>query len=222
MLNVRPPARAARNWREFLVQIATITIGLLLAVSLERGAEAVSWHLKVKDARERLNAEITRNLKVYVHRDDVAACIAKTLQGLRATLRDVQARKPTAPVAAFVSPENGPIRAQIWKSLVTAQVVPHLSATDLDGYSNFYFLVDEIEYFMDRESRAWRQLHLMEGDPKDLTPQDITLLRIALGEAEEISPIIAVLAKRQVDGARALGIEPPKPDPTWRTECGKT
>ena len=41
MLDVHPPHEAAHTWRDFLIHIATICIGLLIAVGLEQSVEAL-------------------------------------------------------------------------------------------------------------------------------------------------------------------------------------
>ena len=41
MLNVHPAQHAASSWKEFFIHIATIVVGLLIAVSLEQTAELI-------------------------------------------------------------------------------------------------------------------------------------------------------------------------------------
>jgi hypothetical protein len=39
MLDVHPPHEAAHTWRDFLIHIATIVVGLLIAIGLEQTVE---------------------------------------------------------------------------------------------------------------------------------------------------------------------------------------
>ena len=39
MLDVHPPHEAAHTWKDFFIHIATICVGLLIAVSLEQTVE---------------------------------------------------------------------------------------------------------------------------------------------------------------------------------------
>ena len=41
MLDVHPPHQAAHTWKDFLIHIATIVIGLLIAIGLEQTVEAI-------------------------------------------------------------------------------------------------------------------------------------------------------------------------------------
>ncbi len=36
--------KAVHRWREFLIEIGTITFGILIALGLEQGIEALHWH----------------------------------------------------------------------------------------------------------------------------------------------------------------------------------
>ncbi len=210
--------KAAHSMREFLSEISVIVLGILIALSLEAGTEWLHWQREVSEGRERLRAEIKFNERVYVHRVDVANCVKKNLADMKAVIAGAHTGKHMT-IPAFISPENGPIHHEIWNSLSAAQVLVHFPKNELEKYSQFYQDREDDEYFMDRESRAWRQLHLMEGDVSQLSPQDISTLRVAVGDAEEMSTGVAVVSKSQVEVGRALGVAVPKSDPSWRHEC---
>ncbi len=63
MIDVHPPHGSVHSWRDFFIHIATITIGLLIAISLEGMVEAAHhWHI-VREARENIRREIEQNEK---------------------------------------------------------------------------------------------------------------------------------------------------------------
>lgn len=61
MLDVHPPHEPVHGWRDFLLHIATITIGLLIALGLEAAAEWIHHRHLVAEARENLRREIAGN-----------------------------------------------------------------------------------------------------------------------------------------------------------------
>ena len=68
MLDVHPPEHAAHSWRDFLIHIVTIVIGLLIAVGLEQTVELLHHRHEVAEAREALAAEHQENVRRY-HRN---------------------------------------------------------------------------------------------------------------------------------------------------------
>jgi hypothetical protein len=51
MLDVHPAHHAASTWRDFFIHIATIVLGLLIAVGLEQTVEYIHHRHQLKKAR---------------------------------------------------------------------------------------------------------------------------------------------------------------------------
>lgn len=64
MLDVHPAPHAAHSWREFFIHIATIVIGLLIAVGLEQSVEAVHHRHQVHELREQMRDVFENNLRL--------------------------------------------------------------------------------------------------------------------------------------------------------------
>ena len=68
MLDVHPPHAPTHTWKDFFIHIATIVIGLIIAVGLEQAVEALhNRHLR-EDLREQLDEQNTFDRK-YVQTD---------------------------------------------------------------------------------------------------------------------------------------------------------
>lgn len=63
MLDVHPPHEAAHSWRDILIHLATITIGLFIALSLEGCVERQHHRHLVREARENIRTEMEDNQK---------------------------------------------------------------------------------------------------------------------------------------------------------------
>ncbi len=63
-MEVHPPEHGIHNWRDFLVHMGTITLGLLIALGLEAAAESVHHHHQVAEAREQIHIELDENRKI--------------------------------------------------------------------------------------------------------------------------------------------------------------
>jgi hypothetical protein len=64
MLDVHPPHHAADTWRDFLIHIATIVLGLLIAIGLEQTVELLHHRHQRHQLQEDLRNEAEQNLQV--------------------------------------------------------------------------------------------------------------------------------------------------------------
>jgi pilus assembly protein TadC len=58
MLDVHAPHGPTHSWRDFLIHIAAIAIGLLLALALEKLAEYIHERRQLTEARRELTMEV--------------------------------------------------------------------------------------------------------------------------------------------------------------------
>ena len=65
MLDVHPPHQAAHTWKDFFIHIATIVIGLLIAIGLEQTVEFFHHREQVAVARESLRIEHEQNRRRF-------------------------------------------------------------------------------------------------------------------------------------------------------------
>ncbi len=61
MLDVHPPHEAAHTWKDFFIHIATIVVGLFIAVGLEQAVERIHLHYELRETREALASELEAN-----------------------------------------------------------------------------------------------------------------------------------------------------------------
>ena len=64
MLDVHPPHSPTHTWKDFFIHIATITVGLLIAIGLEQTVEAIHHHHQREFLEEQMLHEAEGNLKV--------------------------------------------------------------------------------------------------------------------------------------------------------------
>ena len=63
MLDVHPPHEATHTWKDFFIHIATIVVGLLIAVGLEQSVEHIHHRHQAADARANIQNEISTNIE---------------------------------------------------------------------------------------------------------------------------------------------------------------
>jgi hypothetical protein len=64
MLDVHPAHHAASTWRDFFIHIATIVLGLLIAIGLEQTVEFFHQRHQAREARENIQREAAKNVSI--------------------------------------------------------------------------------------------------------------------------------------------------------------
>ncbi len=64
MLDIHPPHHAASTWRDFIIHIATIVIGLLIAIGLEQTVEYFHHRHQSIRLEEDMRAEAEQNIRI--------------------------------------------------------------------------------------------------------------------------------------------------------------
>jgi hypothetical protein len=68
MLDVHAPHDGIRSWRSFFVHVATICVGLLIAIGLEQTVEFFHHRHQLKESRESLRSEHEDNRRLMDYR----------------------------------------------------------------------------------------------------------------------------------------------------------
>ena len=61
MIDVHAPHESVHTWRDFFIHIATIVVGLIIAVGLEQLVEHIHQRYELRDTRESLTRELESN-----------------------------------------------------------------------------------------------------------------------------------------------------------------
>ncbi len=121
MLDVHPPHQPTHTWRDFFIHIATISVGLLIAVGLEQCVEAIHHHHQREYLEQQMHVESVQNLDLVraeirfaaQRRDYLNACV-RALQSatpsngqLLVALPLNNVSFPTSSQGLLISPSRG-------------------------------------------------------------------------------------------------------------------
>ena len=130
MLDVHPPHQAAHSWKDFLIHIATICVGLLIAIGLEQTVEAFHHHLQREELIADFRGECQRNIDIVdrnivtLHRDrDWQQEWVATLQQHTQDPRAVSVTLPARPGSMQIQGTSGAVWS-IAKSNAKAALLP--------------------------------------------------------------------------------------------------
>jgi len=64
MIDIHAPHETVHTWRDFFIHVATICVGLLIAVALEQSVELLHRHHEIVETREHIRDEVQLNQRV--------------------------------------------------------------------------------------------------------------------------------------------------------------
>ena len=204
MLDVHPPHHAPNTWRDFFIHIATIVLGLLIAVSLEQTVEYIHHRHQISETREKLHKEREENRKLFnVNTASFRWQIAQLRNNLR-VLTFLQ-QHPATPeeklpgvLEWFFS--HDPVVESAWKNSQQTQVLALMPSEETEADATLYELLDLADKdalnAYDAVTRAGSYVHV-DPNPAHMTPAQV---------AAEIELIKDAMRANMIWGAHLMNV----------------
>lgn len=180
MLDVHPPHHAANTWRDFFIHIATIVVGLLIAVGIEQGVEHFHQREQVKQAREALDLERRKNI---ISSQIVAGILRRQQDAYSGTLAALQFLRvhPGTPLDRLPAPivwvsNNAILDTVAWKTLQPSPIAALIPTSELQRDASLYRHIDRVNEAEDRMWDAVNQANRYEftsANPSSLSAQQL-------------------------------------------------
>jgi hypothetical protein len=146
VIDVHPPHEPIHGWRDFFIHLSTITIGLLIALSLEGCVEWQHHRHLVHEAESSLRTEIQQN----------SQAVQETLVGLRkeqeALVKDVailkyimKNKKPPADSSIAINFNIRSLSNVSWKTAQSTGALSYIPYDVAQDYGDIYTTQDELE-----------------------------------------------------------------------------
>jgi hypothetical protein len=182
VLDVHPPHEPVHGWRDFFVHLFTITIGLLIALSLEG---CVEWrhhvHL-VHEAESSLHTEIQHNADgLQKTLDDIHREQENLKQDVVVLKQFIQKPGQKTHAAMDIGFHIRSFDSVSWKTAQSTGALSYMPYASAQEYSDIYYTQDEIQT---AESQATRDailslapfINMHDNDP-DPTPQQADAIK---------------------------------------------
>ena len=146
MLDVHPPHSAVHGWRDFFIHIATITIGLVIALALEGAVTTMEHRALVREARENIRREIQGNATEAVEDEgylqEDADRMKENATLAHAYLLDANALKGRK--MSFTFTWNS-LNDSAWRSARDSGALTYMPLAEVQRYSDIYAQQDIID-----------------------------------------------------------------------------
>ena len=189
MLDVHAPHEVLHTWKGFFVHIATIVVGLFIAVALEQSVEAINRHNEVAALRDDLRQE-SRQILADAKNSEAAHLyeIRWLTTRIAQTQLAVREHHPIGPRGTNDMPSYASPDIPIWRSAKAGGRAALLTKGEVNAYAEIEYVqahLEEMEVAKNTARQAVKSFNrefspLPNGDP-DLSNASLEDLHTYLG-----------------------------------------
>jgi hypothetical protein len=180
MLDVHPPHASTHTWRDFFIHVATICVGLLIAVGLEQTVEAIHHRHQVAETREALRVEREININRFAVATDEFRRFSPILQSdlnILVYVRDHPgARLSELPGRLNWYTITVPFNDSAWKTAQQSGTLQYMPRSEVQRYSQLYDRLARLAARLQTERDSLFQARgftVRDTDPTHLSPADL-------------------------------------------------
>jgi hypothetical protein len=201
MLDVHAPHETVHTWKDFFIHIATIVIGLLIAVGLEQTVEYFHHRHQVTEMRKALEVERHINANEFgILTEDFHRVVPK-LQANMAVYKFLQLH-PGAP------PEQWPGRLSwvsisgyffdsAWKTAQQSDVLQYMPRAEVLHQSELYARL----YLL---NQSYQELNAAKGEATTLSIHELDTAKLSPAQIERQIYLTAIVLRHEASVARLM------------------
>ena len=195
MLDVHPPHEVVHTWKDFFIHIATIAIGLLIAIGLEQTVEYFHHRHQLHAAREQLSEEFEHNREVFRRNLDCIRTLQSELDRDMAVLRAYPSSHASMNGKLDYAHTFFRPRDAAWLSVKQNGALGLMPYDEMEDHNFFYeLLADLMDSVIGFTTPLKIAAAIANRSPDgNLAPQDIEALITATSEAQGKVAVTAML-----------------------------
>lgn len=173
-MEIHRPEGPTKSFKDFLIHIVIVTIGILIALGLEGIREAIHTQRIVRDARANFRVELQgnrKNLDRELKNDRENLGRADQIVGDLANLHKDPAGFKTQ--VAEISPSGYFFSSSRWEAALSTDALGHMSVDEVNDYAAANFLIHAYSNLEVRTSADWQQLEAFVSAHTNPTPEEI-------------------------------------------------
>jgi hypothetical protein len=191
MLDVHPPHEAAHTWKGFFIHIATIVIGLCIAVGLEQTVELFHHRHQVAETRGALRVERESNIRAFAESvsefNRQTAALINNIIVLRYLQQHPGTQEALLPGILVWHAIPGRYSDSAWRTAQQSDVTALMPQDEVRNYAALYAHIEDVANAF---AAVWptivhaRLYSIIDPDPTHLShaqvDEEITLAQTAL------------------------------------------
>jgi hypothetical protein len=180
MLDVHAPHQSVHTWKDFFIHIATIVVGLLIAIALEQTVEHFHHKHQVAEVRDSLNVERRFNANRFGVLTDEFRRFVPKLETNLAVFTYLRGH-PNAPVADWPGKLdwlalNPGFLDAAWKTAEQSTILQYMPRAEVQHNSELYSRLFGLRETMDAAGitlNEARRFAIQDPDPGHLSPAQL-------------------------------------------------
>ncbi len=151
-----PDHKAIRNWEDFLKEVGTIFIGVMIALAADQAVDAWNWHKEVAIVEDSLNDELADSLFAAEERIKITECQRQTLDAL-----DDLADKSHGKLGIRNTPvsRNRVWGSAAWDAAVASGSIAHMPHDTRNTYAQLFSFVRVFRDMNLRQQELWATIN---------------------------------------------------------------
>lgn len=196
-MEIHPPEKPIHTVKDFLLQLMTITIGILIALSLEGTLEWSHHRTLASEAKENLRQEILDNKRELGKILSEVPELRKNEDAAIQFIADLRAHRPTAVHKLDFSYRVAVLSDTSWSTAQAAGAVTQMPYRDVQKYAAIYDLQRKFNSVQDRLVESMITVGPSE-DPENSGPRELrewkTRIQTSLSYVKAVEGLAHVLA----------------------------
>jgi hypothetical protein len=192
-----------RNLRDFLEEVGTIVLGVMIALAAEQAMSDYNWRQEVAVVQDSLDDELSGTLFAAMERVKIADCQKRTLDRL-----DQIADESRGTLVIH----NAPVRrnriwgSAAWEAAVASGAVAQMRHDDRNAYANLFSYVQLFRDLNLRQQELWATIDAYQR-PRPLTDTSRDRFVETVSQLRSLTSTMNLAAQQFVDEVKPLHIQ---------------
>jgi hypothetical protein len=197
-----PDAKTFHNWRDFLKEVGTIVLGVIIALAAGEAADAWNWHKEVSIVEDSLDDELAGSLFAAQERIKITDCQRATLDAL-----DDLADRSHGKLVIRNTPvsRNRVWASAAWDAAVASGTIAHMPHDTRNTYAELFSFVRLFADLNLKQQELWAIVDAYRK-PRPFTDSSRERFIETVAQLRSLTGTMNLAARQFVERARPLHI----------------
>lgn len=192
--------KAIDSWREFLVEVGIIVLGVVIALAAEETVQHYNTRHEVAVVTDSLDDELSDALFSALERIKFDPCHKQSL----ARLEELSDRdEPTLSASDAASPPLRLWSSSAWEAAVASGTIEDMPHDERNAYARLFSFVRSLSAWNERERQLWALVDAYDR-PRPTTPDSRRRFADTVAQLRALNEQITAASRQFVDAARPL------------------